>query len=71
LSYGQNDKAIEAFNRGIAKGGLKNAADALLTLGVAQARAGDKAGALKSFRAVKSDDPAVARIAKLWSLYVM
>jgi tetratricopeptide (TPR) repeat protein len=70
LSYGQNDKAIAAFNAGIAKGGLKNAADAQLTLGIAQARAGDKAGALKSFRAVKTEDPATTRIAKLWSLYV-
>ena len=70
LSYGQNDKAIAALNAGIAKGGLKNLADAQLTLGVAQARSGDKAGALKSFRAVKTDDPATTRIAKLWSLYV-
>ena len=70
LSYGQNDKAIAALNQGIAKGGLKNLADAQLTLGIAQVRAGDKAGALKSFRAVKTDDPATTRIAKLWSLYV-
>lgn len=70
LSYGQNDKAIAAFNAGIAKGGLKNLPDALLSLGIAQVRAGDKAAALKSFRAVKTDDPANTRIAKLWSLYV-
>jgi lipopolysaccharide biosynthesis regulator YciM len=70
LSYGQNDKAIEALNRGLAKGSLKAGADAQLTLGVAQARQGDKAGALKSFRAVKTDDAVYTRIAKLWSLYV-
>jgi tetratricopeptide (TPR) repeat protein len=70
LSYGQNDKAVAAFNSGIAKGSLKNAPDALLTLGIAQARAGDKSGALKSFRSVKTDDAATTRIAKLWSLYV-
>jgi len=70
LSYGQNDKAIAAFNTGITKGSLKNLPDALLSLGIAQARSGDKAGALKSFRAVKTDDPATTRIAKLWSLYV-
>jgi len=70
LSYGQNDKAIAAFNTGITKGSLKNPADALLSLGIAQARSGDKAGALKSFRAVKTEDPATTRIAKLWSLYV-
>lgn len=71
LSYGQNDKAVAAFNAGLAKGSLKNLADAQLTLGIAQVRAGDKAGALKSFRAVKTDDAATMRIAKLWSLYVM
>lgn len=70
LGYGQNDKAIAAINTGIAKGSLKNPADALITLGIAQARSGDKAGALKSFKAVKTDDPANSRIAKLWSLYV-
>ncbi|MEI2654467.1 MAG: tetratricopeptide repeat protein [Microthrixaceae bacterium] len=70
LSYGQNDKAVAALNAGITKGGLKNLADAQLTLGIAQARAGDKAGALKSFKAVKTEDPASTRIAKLWSLYV-
>jgi Tetratricopeptide repeat len=70
LSYGQNDKAIAAFNSGIAKGSLKNGGDALLSLGIAQARSGDKAGALKSFRSVKTDDAATTRIAKLWSLYV-
>ncbi len=70
MSYGQYDKAIAAFNTGLTKGGLKNLADAQLTLGIAQARSGDKAGALKSFKAVKTDDPATTRIAKLWSLYV-
>lgn len=70
LSYGQSDKAIAAFNAGITKGTLKNQADALLSLGIAQVRAGDKASALKSFKSVKTDDPATTRIAKLWSLYV-
>ena len=70
LSYGQNDKAIAALNQGITKGGLKNLADAQMTLGIAQVRVGDKASALKSFKAVKTEDPATTRIAKLWSLYV-
>jgi hypothetical protein len=70
LGYGQNDKAIAAFSAGIAKGSLKNGADALLSQGIAQVRAGDKASALKSFRAVKTEDPATQRIAKLWSLFV-
>jgi tetratricopeptide (TPR) repeat protein len=70
LSYGQNDKAIEAFGKALSKGGLKNAADVQLTQGVAYVRAGNKAEALKAFKAVKSDDPVYARLAKLWSLHV-
>jgi tetratricopeptide (TPR) repeat protein len=70
LSYGQNDKAIESFGRALTKGGLKNAADVQLTQGVAYVRAGNKAEALKAFKAVKSDDMIYMRIAKLWSLHV-
>jgi len=70
LSYGQNDKAIESFGRALTKGGLKNTADVQLTQGVAYTRAGNKAEALKAFRAVKSEDPVYTRLAKLWSLYV-
>lgn len=70
LSYGQNDKAIEAFGRALTKGGLKNAADVQLTQGVAYVRAGNKAEALKAFKAVKTDDPVYTRLAKLWSLHV-
>lgn len=70
MSYGQNDKAVAALTRGIAKGGLKNMPDALLTLGIAQARMGNKAEALKTFRTVKTDDAVYQRLAKLWSLYV-
>jgi tetratricopeptide (TPR) repeat protein len=70
LSYGQNDKAIESLGRALTKGGLKNAADVQLTQGVAYVRAGNKAEALKAFKAVKSDDMIYMRIAKLWSLHV-
>jgi tetratricopeptide (TPR) repeat protein len=70
LSYGQNDKAIEAFGRALSKGGLKNTADVQLTQGVAYVRAGNKAEALKAFKAVKTDDPIYTRLAKLWSLHV-
>lgn len=70
LSYGQNDKAIEAFSKALEKGGLKNPADVQLTQGVAYVRAGNKSEALKAFRAVKSDDPIYSRLATLWSLHV-
>ena len=70
LSYGQNDKAVAAFTQALTKGGLKNTADVQLTQGVAYVRAGNKAEALKAFKAVKTDDPIYTRLAKLWSLHV-
>jgi tetratricopeptide (TPR) repeat protein len=67
LSYGENEKAIEAINRGIAKGGVKNPDEAGLLLGMAYLRANNKAEAAKAFQTV-TKDPAMARIAKLWML---
>ena len=67
LSYGQYDKAIAAIARGVGKGGLKNPADAQLLLGIAQYRAGNKAEALKAFRAAKGDE-SLTRLASLWAL---
>jgi tetratricopeptide (TPR) repeat protein len=68
LSYGQNDKAVEALTRGIGKGGIKNLAEAQILLGIAQMRSGNKAEALKTFKSVKSDDATWSRLAKLWAL---
>ena len=65
LSYGQNDKAIEALQRGIGKGGVKNPDEAGLLLGIAYVRANNKAEATKAFQTVNKD-PALARIAKYW-----
>ncbi len=65
--YGQNDKAIDEIQKGIAKGGLKNEADAHLLLGIVQLKAGHKDDALKSFKAVKGD-PTLERLANLWTL---
>ena len=42
LSYGQNDKAVEALSRGVGKGGLKSPAEAQIMLGIAQLRSGNK-----------------------------
>jgi Flp pilus assembly protein TadD len=66
LSYGMNDKAIEALQRGIGKGGVKNPDDAGLLLGIAYLRAGNKPEAAKAFATVK--DPIYARVARLWTL---
>ena len=69
LSYGMNDKAEEAFARGMGKGGVKNADEAQILLGIAQLRQGKKDEAVKSFKAVKSTDATFQRLAKLWSLH--
>jgi tetratricopeptide (TPR) repeat protein len=68
LSYGQNDKAVEALTRGIGKGGIKNLPEAQILLGIAQMRSGNKEEARKVFKSVKSDDATWSRIAKLWVL---
>jgi tetratricopeptide (TPR) repeat protein len=65
--YGQNDKAIDEIQKGIAKGGLKNDADAHLLLGIVQLKAGHKDDAIKSFKSVKGD-PTLERLANLWTL---
>jgi tetratricopeptide (TPR) repeat protein len=70
LSFGKNQEAADTLAAALVKGGLKNAADVQLTQGVALVRAGNKADALKSFKAVKTEDMIYSRIAKLWSLYV-
>ena len=67
LSYGQTDKAIEALNRGIAKGGVKNPDEAAILLGIAHLRAGNKPEAAKAF-STANKDATMTRIAKLWLL---
>jgi len=68
LSYQQYPKAVEAFNQGIMKGGLKNEAQARLMLGIAQLKAGNKEDASKTFHAVKGD-ATLERLANLWTLH--
>ena len=68
LGYQQYDKAIDALSKGIAKGGVKNDAEAHLLLGIAQLKGGHKEDAVKSFHAVKGD-PNLERLASLWSLH--
>jgi tetratricopeptide (TPR) repeat protein len=68
LGYGQYDKAVDQLSKATAKGGVKNEADARLTLGIAQLKAGHKDDAMKTFKAVKGD-PALERLANLWGLH--
>jgi hypothetical protein len=67
LSYGDNAKAIEALQRGIGKGGVKNPDEAGLLLGIAYVRSGNTAEAAKAFQTV-SKDPTMVRISKLWQM---
>ncbi len=67
LGYGENEKALEALKRGIAKGKLTNPDQAGILLGIANLRANNKVDAAKAFRTVKAD-PTMSRIAKLWLL---
>lgn len=65
LTYGDSAKAIEAIERGIGKGGVKNPAEAQIFLGMAYLRAKRADDAKKAFRAAK-DDQLLGKIAKLW-----
>lgn len=67
LSYGMNDKAIEALERGIAKGGVKDPDEAGMLLGIAYLRSGKKPEAAKAFGTVNKS-PMMTRIAKFWML---
>jgi hypothetical protein len=75
LSFGENAKAVDALQRGIAKGSIakgdpkekERIDEAALLLGMANLRNNNKTEAAKAFRAVKGD-PTMVRIAKLWLL---
>ncbi|MGH8325386.1 MAG: tetratricopeptide repeat protein [Steroidobacteraceae bacterium] len=67
LGYQQYDKAVQALSQGLMKGSVHHAAEAQLLLGVAQLKAGQKAAAIKSFKAVMGN-PTMVQLAKLWSL---
>ena len=66
----QYDKAVEAYKRGIAKGGLKSAEEAQLLLGIALIRQKKGGEAATAFKAVKTvgGDPKFVRLANLWAI---
>ncbi len=68
LSYGQYDKAIDQLTKAVAKGGLRNAADTQLLLGIAELKGGHKDDAIKAFKAVKGD-PVLMRLGTLWAIH--
>ena len=62
---GQHDKGIALMQQGIAKGGLKRKDDAVLHLGIALHRAGQRQRAAQVFRTVGGTD-GTADLARLW-----
>ena len=67
LSYDQPAKAIEAIQRGIAKGGVKSLDDANLSLGRAFLASGDRTGATRAFGLVSKPDYSL--LVRLWKIY--
>jgi hypothetical protein len=67
LSYGQPAEAAASIDRGLARGGVKDLADANLSLGIARLKAGDKVGAATAFDAAKGN-PFTERLAGYWKL---
>jgi tetratricopeptide (TPR) repeat protein len=68
LGYSQYDKATDQLTKGLSKTGVKNEANARLTLGIAQLKAGHRDDAVKTFKSVKGD-PALEKLSNLWVLH--
>jgi len=66
FSAGDYAKASDALRKAVAKGGLSDADEANMLLGISLAREGKKAEANKAFAAVK--DPKFAEVARLWTI---
>jgi hypothetical protein len=64
-TMGQYDKGIGFIQQGIAKGGLKQPDEAKLRLGAAQAKAGHKDEAIKTFESVKAGG-GLSDVARVW-----
>jgi len=67
LSYGEFERAVTAYERGLAKGIVRNPEEARLNLGIAQLKAGNKEAAAATFGSVKGDET-LQRLARLWTL---
>ncbi len=66
-SYGQDDKAIAAYNQALQKGGLQHPDDAKLHLGIAELVTGQKAKARETLSGVASGD-GTKDLAQLWMI---
>lgn len=66
-SFGQYDKAAAALSSGLQKGGVRDADQAQIMLGIANLKLDKKAEAIKAFEQVKGD-PQMADVARLWTI---
>jgi tetratricopeptide (TPR) repeat protein len=69
MTYGRNDEAAAAIQKGIEKGGLKDTADAYTTLGIALLKAGKKAEAAAALEKAAAMGGAAGQVAHVWSVY--
>jgi len=69
FTYGRFDEAIAALQKGIEKGGLKDAADAQTTLGIVLYAAGKKPDAIAALEKAAAMGGAGGGVAHVWSLY--
>jgi len=68
-TYGRYDEAAAAIQKGIAKGGLKDAADAQTTLGLVLWAGGKKPEAIAAFEKAAAAGGAAGQVAHTWALY--
>ncbi|MGE0114008.1 MAG: tetratricopeptide repeat protein [Steroidobacteraceae bacterium] len=68
MGIGQYPQAIEALERGLKKGGIKNPDQAQIALGIAYLRSNQVDKARTAFKAVDGDSD-LGRIARLWLLH--
>lgn len=66
-SVGQYAEAVDALKAGLEKGGVRNADDARMLLGVAYLRTGQKEQARQQFEAIAATSP-LANAAQLWAV---
>lgn len=67
FSYDMYDQAIQALDKGLKKGGLKNPDEYRIALGISYLRKGQRDQARSVFKSVPDDSP-MAKVADLWEL---
>jgi len=68
-TYGRLDEAVAAIQKGIEKGGLKDAADAQTTLGIVLLAAGKRDDALAALDKAAAMGGSAGQVAHVWTLF--